>query len=873
MIRLRTVLVLLVLPTFCPGASTPPAPGPFFEAEQPFFQSPLLVAGPATENAGGENFVVRGILLRLGPGHAAIFDQELLRMAALWEVPAGQPLTTLQTMPQISYVQRGQRVNDAHPEPTGRLLLTTGEHPGAGVSMEQLRSDPRPPARPGDSGRGPLPASRARFEGVSLAGDSAVLAYRLGNVPVREWWTAESSPQGPRFLRHFEVGPRPEPVVFALGRPSGALAFRSNTPDVALESLPEGIVATLAPSAGTLRFTLTLASPDSLSSRPSGPTPPAPAATSARRWPQSVETEVDENRTDTNGLALDLIAVPEVNPWSRRVRAADLAFLSEDRAAVVTYEGDVWLVDGLGGERLSAPRWRRFASGLAEPLAIVHHGGALQVATRNGVVRLHDRDGNGEADWFENFNDQMIQSRSTRAFPLDMAVAPDGSTYVTQGGITTPSGIRSGGTGTAHTGAILRIAPDGRSSSVVATRAREPFVAVHPVTGLVTATDQQGHFIPSSVVYHIRPGDDYGFPDPDAKDISPPLTWIPHEQDPSSTSQVWMLGEGMGPWNGRLLHLSYNTGRLLLISADVTGPVSQGAAIPLGIGTELPLLHARMHPRGDAVFLAGFQIWGSRASVHSGLARLRPGKSPLSTALGARAMRDGVILEFAGPLDPASLTAESVGVRLWNYRRSRAYGSGRFALDGEAGTTPWGIAQVVPSRDGRSVFVHLPGLPPAMQVEVRHDFRFADGTPARGAAYLTVHEAARADFAGFPEIDFAKEAAAIAVAKEPPPSIEAGRALSEALGCLACHSTDGTTEGKVGPTWRNLYLASRTFADGTTDVADDVYLREKILEPMRRRVSSAPVEMPSYRGVLSEPQLESIVLFIKSLRGPARRGD
>jgi hypothetical protein len=873
MIRLRFALALLLLPAACPGASTPPPPGPFFEAEQPFFQTPLLVAKAESEKSGEENFVVRGIVLRMGPGHAAIFDQELLRMAALWEVPAGQPLTTLQTMPQISYVQRGQKVNDTHPEPVGRLLLTTGERPGAGVSMEQLRNDPRPPARPGDSGRGPLPASRARFEGVGLAGDSAVLSYRVGDVPVREWWTAEASPQGPRFLRHFEAGPRRDPLVFALGRPAGRLTFRSNTPDVAVASTPEGFVATVAPSATTVRFTLALAAPASFSATPPGQTPSVPAATAARRWPQSVDTSVDENRTDTNGLALDLIAVPEINPWNRRMRAADLAFLNDDRAAVVTYEGDVWFVDGLGAERLSTPRWQRFASGLSEPLAIARNGDALLVATRNGVVRLHDRDGNGEADWFENFNDQMLQSRSTRAFPLDLAVAPDGSTYVTQGGITTSSGIRSGGTGTAHTGAVLKISPDGRTTTAVATRAREPFVAVHPVTGLVTATDQQGHFIPSSVVYHIRPGDDYGFPDPDARNISPPLTWIPHEQDPSSTSQVWMVGDGMGPWNGRLLHLSYNTGRLLLISADVTGPVSQGAAIPLGVRTELPLLHARMHPRGDAVFLAGFQIWGSRASVHSGIGRLRPGKSPISTALGARAMRDGVILEFAAPLDPASLTPESVGVRLWNYRRSRAYGSGRFALDGEAGTTPWGIAQVVPSHDGRSVFVHLPGLPPAMQLEVRHDFRFADGTPARGAAYLTVHEAARADFAGFPAIDFSKEAAAIVEAKEPPPSIDSGRALAESLGCIACHSTDGTTEGKVGPTWRNLYLSTRTFADGTTDVADDVYLREKILDPMRRRVSTTPVEMPSYRGVLSEPQLESVVLFIKSLRGPPRRGD
>src|SRR5690606_29812766 len=136
-----------------------------------------------------------------------------------------------------------------------------------------------------------------------------------------------------------------------------------------------------------------------------------------------------------NGLLLDRIAVPEENPWRRRLRPADLAFLTEDRAAVLTYDGDVWLVDGFSDPELASLRWSRFASGLHEPLAIAAPGGVLQVATKNGVVRLYDKTGDSEADWFENFNDHMLQSQTTRSFPLDMAVGPHGWTYVTQGGI------------------------------------------------------------------------------------------------------------------------------------------------------------------------------------------------------------------------------------------------------------------------------------------------------------------------------------------------------------------------------------------------------------------------------------------------------
>jgi mono/diheme cytochrome c family protein len=84
---------------------------------------------------------------------------------------------------------------------------------------------------------------------------------------------------------------------------------------------------------------------------------------------------------------------------------------------------------------------------------------------------------------------------------------------------------------------------------------------------------------------------------------------------------------------------------------------------------------------------------------------------------------------------------------------------------------------------------------------------------------------------------------------------------------VACHSADGTTEGKVGPTWKNLFGAKRVFVDGTSEVADAVYLRAKILDPQEKKMKAGPVEMPSYRGVLSEQQLESVVLYIQSLSG------
>jgi mono/diheme cytochrome c family protein len=74
----------------------------------------------------------------------------------------------------------------------------------------------------------------------------------------------------------------------------------------------------------------------------------------------------------------------------------------------------------------------------------------------------------------------------------------------------------------------------------------------------------------------------------------------------------------------------------------------------------------------------------------------------------------------------------------------------------------------------------------------------------------------------------------------------------------------------LGPTLKGLYGSERTYAKGSLRVrADEAYLRESILEPAAKIVTGherGESGMPSYAGVLTQPQLESIILFIKSLR-------
>jgi glucose/arabinose dehydrogenase len=874
-VRLLAAAVTSLL-SFSPaalGAAAGPEVGTFFETDQPFFQAQVQLAAPPKGELVGGNFVVRGILLPLKSGYCLVFDQELMRVAGVWKMSAPDAPVTPMTMAQISYVNPKRKAAAEHPQPTGPLLLTAGMHPGVGDDLDQLFVDPRPPKGFGDEGRGALPVDVARFDGIELIDATAVLHYHAGAVAITEWHDSQANAGETVILRHLEIAPHPRALHIALGK-LGAETVRlaANSPAVSLHEAKNETIATIAPAAKLQRITLALIANPAADAKPLGETPALPRKLGKLRWPGTATAPAQLATLQQNGLILDKVATPDENPWKRRVRVTDLAFLNDDRAAVLSYDGDVWIVDGFADNKLERLTWRRFVSGLHEPLGIaIARGGIIQVATKNGVVRVQDRDGDGEADWIENFNDQMIQSQTTRSFPLDMAIAPDGWTFVSQGGIVTRSGLVSGGEGTAHTGGILRISPDGRTSELFAAGAREPFVTVNPKTGMVTATDQQGNYIPSSVCYLVRRGDNFGFLQLNPEHLTPPLAWVPHDQDSSSSSEAWIMGRGMGPFDGKLVHLSYGTGRMFIISPDLDAPIPQGAVIPLDLKTDLPLLHARMQPRGDALWLAGFQIWGTRTTTNWALGRLRRGDTPIVTAIAARSVAEGVVLDFAEPLDPTSITPEKVSVRAWNYKRAASYGSARYALDGEAGMTPWGVAQTVLSADGKSVFIHLPKLPAVHQLEVRHDFKLAGGAAARGVVYFTIHQPRPVDLfaAGFGRVDLSKTAAAIVKEKEEPATIAMGKTLSESLGCIACHSIDGTTEGKVGPTWRRLFGSKRTFIDGTSEIADELYLREKILDPQQKKMKPGQIEMPSYRGVLGEQQLESLVLYIRSLSGRA----
>lgn len=836
------------------------AVSPFFDPGVPLHCSPV--------DTGANGVISRGLLIAAGEREWVVFDQDLLRPALWFRSPAGKSPLTLALMAQASWEEPTRKGGVKVPVPAAPGLGLAPAFPGVGTDPTSVSEDPRP-VFGGDPGRGGLEASGRRFAGYHLAGGSAVLSYECDGTMVREWYEVSRG----RLLRHVVAEPGKELVFLVAGgtfetedgkeAASADLHVSSNHPGLKLESVGKHLVARLSASASGRRVSL------GYGKGRGGAMPRTPGLPSSHpaRWKQSVETGWRESDRSGHGWALDRLGLPENNPWKRRVRPADIVFLGPDRAAVVTFEGDVWRVD-MAGDRAV---WSRIAAGLCEPLSIGRADDVLQVFTRHGLVRLRDLNGDGETDFYENHSSLMLQTAGTRGYPLDMEIGEDGRTWCSIGGIATDDrSITNRAPENPHSGAILVISADGRKLEVAGSRAREPFFARDPVTGRIAMADQQGHWVPSSGVFPVPSGASFGFGRHDASGATPPAVWIPHDQDSSSSSPAWVRTTSFKSWEGGLLNLSYGTGRLFLVRFGEGWPATDGAVIPLGIDTGIPVLHARKHPSDGSIWLAGFRIYDSRAPELQGIGRLRATGAPLSAPVGAKAVKEGVVLDFDGPLDAATVSPGAVQAREWQYRRSGGYGSPRFKRDGSQGVDPVATGVTVLSEDGRSVFIHIPGLRPTMQLEISHGFKVRGLDAGDGSVFFTVGQAPPADWAalGFepPSLDGTVAGVHERTPDPEPASAERGLEISTRYGCIACHSVDGAKEGHSGPTWKGLYGSERRFTDGTRRKADEAYLLEAILEPDKTIVEGYALGMGSYAGVLNGKELESVILYIKSLK-------
>jgi cytochrome c oxidase subunit 2 len=101
--------------------------------------------------------------------------------------------------------------------------------------------------------------------------------------------------------------------------------------------------------------------------------------------------------------------------------------------------------------------------------------------------------------------------------------------------------------------------------------------------------------------------------------------------------------------------------------------------------------------------------------------------------------------------------------------------------------------------------------------------------------------------------------------------VAAGEKLFTSLACITCHVAGAQSRG---PVLTNVFGSKVTLQDGSIVVADEVYLRESIVNPQAKIVAGFQPIMPTFQGLVTEEQLLQLIAYVRSLsdQAPAPAG-
>jgi glucose/arabinose dehydrogenase len=646
--------------------------------------------------------------------------------------------------------------------------LGTTASPGWGHQGDV--SDPRPIPH------GPLPRGWARYKGLYRSDRGIVFTYTVGDTTILDMPTVEVLDKTRVFGRTLNIQPTKQALVAVLADVEGGKGKADG--DVAI--IQKGDTVTIAravnlPPNGVLdvkdngRLLLRLPAWD----QPmrvkmgfwTGPKADQEAALAALAkigaapdlspltkggkalWPETV-TLAGTRAKDDAPYVFDSIPVPLKNPYKSWMRLGGFDFFSDGRAAVCTWSGDVWIVSGIDGD-LQKVAWKRYAAGLFQALGLKIVDDKVYVLGRDQITRLHDLNGDGEADVYECFNNDVMITQNFHEFIFDLHTDPEGNFYFVRGGP-----VRPGGSGwdkiVPHHGCLFKVAKDGSKLEVVARGFRAPNgMGVGP-HGEITCGDNEGTWTPTCPINWIKPGGFYGVPefasrDPKTAIRDNPLCWIPHHDpniDNSNGGQAWVpAGAKFGPLTGQLLHTSYGTCTLFEVLKEEVDGQMQGGVVPL-LKFDSGVNRLRFRAEDNALYLTALRGWQTNASRDTGFYRVRytGKKTPLPVALH---IAPGTIqLTFSEPLDRSNAEdADNYNLQQWNYRWTQNYGSPHFKVSDpkKTGHDDVEVQSATLSSDGKTVTLKVDKLQPVMQMKIAYRLKAADGAKVQNAIYNTIN--------------------------------------------------------------------------------------------------------------------------------------
>ncbi len=192
----------------------------------------------------------------------------------------------------------------------------------------------------------------------------------------------------------------------------------------------------------------------------------------------------------------------------------------------------------------------------------------IYVCCRDQIVRLRDLNGDGETDFYENFNNDHQVTEHFHEFAMDLQTDAEGNFYYAKA-------ARHGLPALVpHHGTLLKVKKDGSRTEILATGFRAPNgVCLNP-DGTFFLSDQEGFWTPKNRINWVKRKGFYGnmwgytdVTDPSDSAMEQPVCWLTNAFDRSPAQLLWVDASNPAwkPLAGSLLCLSYGYGKIFVV--------------------------------------------------------------------------------------------------------------------------------------------------------------------------------------------------------------------------------------------------------------------------------------------------------------------
>jgi uncharacterized protein YegP (UPF0339 family) len=480
-----------------------------------------------------------------------------------------------------------------------------------------------------------------------------------------------------------------------------------------------------------------------------------------------------EGGADSPGDGLPLTGVhpdltlTNLRPNGFEPQVTGMDWLPDGRLAITTWGGsdnvlgEVYLLSNVTGDTSpSRVTTQRIASGLKEPMGIKYVDGKLYVSQKTGLTELNDTNGDWVTDnyrtvatWpfggnFHEFAFGLLYKDGF--FYLNLSVAID-----LGGNTTNPQPAPNRGT-------TIKVDKNTGAVSYIAGGLRTPHGIGWGPDGDIFVTDNQGGWLPSSKLLHIKQNRFFNHymnpPGPfESQPVTQPVLWLPQNEIANSPSNPILLSQG--PFAGQFVFGDVTYGGIQRGFVEKVNGEYQGAVFRMTQGLESGVSRMTLGPDG-ALYTGGIGAggnWGQEGKLTYGLQKVSFNGNNAFDILAMRAIDGGFELEYTRPLsaDTAQNVASKYRAQQWRYVPTSAYGGPK--VDEQT----LSVTSATVSADRKKVRIMVPGLKAGYVVHVQSPRPFTSDTGEQlwsTEAWYTLNALVGN---GFQDTDYEAEAAAM----------------------------------------------------------------------------------------------------------------